>query len=113
MGFLIVIFWIFCACAAAGIANGKHRSVPGWFFLGLLFGPFAWIVAAMDPLDPKPTTDQIIAAYEAEQRSTAGRRLVIDQAAPAPGDRPISLPPGAVRQPRHAPQPPGPKRFDS
>lgn len=37
---------LFCAVASMAIATHKGRSGLGWFFLGLLFGPLAFIVAA-------------------------------------------------------------------
>ncbi len=104
MEILIFVFWLFCAFSAAGIANGKHRSFSGWFFLGLLFGPFAWIVAALPPLARKPSTDEIVAAYENEQRAAAAR-FAANRAADH-HDRPILLPPGAVRPPPRRSGPP-------
>ncbi len=43
----IIITWLFCAIVSASIAANKGRSGFGWFCLGLLFGPFAFIVAAL------------------------------------------------------------------
>jgi hypothetical protein len=45
----IVLIWILFGGAAAAIANGKQRSGWGWFFLGVLFGPFALIVIVFLP----------------------------------------------------------------
>ena len=46
-----VFFWfIFVPCVAATLARAKGRLAVGWAFLGLLFGPFAWIVTALPPL---------------------------------------------------------------
>lgn len=42
-----VIIWIFCAIISAVIASNKGRSGPGWFFLGLIIGPFAFAVALL------------------------------------------------------------------
>ncbi len=49
MGILLV--WAFCAFIAAAIAGNKGRSRPGWFLLGLLFGPFSWVVALLPPAE--------------------------------------------------------------
>jgi len=49
----LLAFWVFSACVAAVLARGKNRSAAGWFLLGLVFGPFAWIVAALPtPAEP-------------------------------------------------------------
>jgi hypothetical protein len=50
----MLILWGFFAIIAAVLASKKNRSGFGWFLLGVLFGPFAWIVAAFPPLPPKP-----------------------------------------------------------
>jgi hypothetical protein len=46
---LIVLIWILFGIAAAAVASGKQRSGLGWFFLGVLFGPFALFVIAFLP----------------------------------------------------------------
>ncbi len=52
---LVIFFWcIFVPCVAATLAQAKGRLAVGWAFLGLLFGPFAWIVTALPPLPPLP-----------------------------------------------------------
>lgn len=38
---------LFCAIASMVIATDKGRSGIMWFFLGMLFGPLAFIVAAL------------------------------------------------------------------
>jgi DNA-directed RNA polymerase subunit RPC12/RpoP len=43
----LVIIWIFCAIVSAIIASNKGRSGVGWFFLGLLLGPFGFAVALL------------------------------------------------------------------
>jgi uncharacterized oligopeptide transporter (OPT) family protein len=48
---LLLIFWALCGIAAAMIASSKSRSVGGWFFGGLLFGPLGvLIVACLSPI---------------------------------------------------------------
>lgn len=44
MGYFV--FWLLCGVASAVIASDKGRSGVAWFFLGVLFGPFALVVAA-------------------------------------------------------------------
>ena len=46
---LILIVWILCAIFSAVIASAKGRNAPGWFFLDLVFGPFAFIAVAAMP----------------------------------------------------------------
>jgi len=57
----IVIFWIFCAIISAVIASNKGRSGVGWFFLGLLFGPFGFVVAILPaiPKEPQPAKPSV------------------------------------------------------
>ncbi|EHJ49507.1 hypothetical protein DFW101_3511 [Solidesulfovibrio carbinoliphilus subsp. oakridgensis] len=45
MGYFLVA--ICCGIASAMIASSKGRSAGGWFFLGLLLGPFGVIFAAI------------------------------------------------------------------
>lgn len=37
--------WLLCGIAAAMVASSKGRSAGGWFFLGLILGPFGLIFA--------------------------------------------------------------------
>lgn len=95
MWLILIPFWLFCAFAAAGIAKGKRRSVDGWFIAGLLFGPFAWIVAALPPLPAKASTADLIARHRRQQAQQAAK----DRALVVPGRK------------ASAPAAPGPKRF--
>ena len=48
---LLLLYGAFlCAIFSAILARQKNRDVLGWFFCGLLFGPFGLLVAAMPPL---------------------------------------------------------------
>jgi len=47
----IVLLWLLFGVFSAMIASGKNRSTAGWFFVGILFGPFGLLVAAMPKLD--------------------------------------------------------------
>lgn len=40
-----VIIWVLCGFAAAMVASSKGRSGIGWFFMGLIFGPFGILFA--------------------------------------------------------------------
>jgi hypothetical protein len=50
----ILAVWLICGIAAACVASSKRRSGLGWFALGLLFGPFAFLtVGFMAPKEIK------------------------------------------------------------
>jgi len=44
---LIVIIWILCGIGAAVIAKSRGANSGSWFFIGLLFGPFGILYAAI------------------------------------------------------------------
>jgi hypothetical protein len=46
-----LIFWLLCAVFASAIAGAKNRGTGNWFVVGLLFGPFALLVAALPKLE--------------------------------------------------------------
>jgi len=52
---LFLILWLFCAIVSAIIAANKGRSGVGWFFLGLLIGPFAFAVALLPAVQKQGT----------------------------------------------------------
>ncbi len=43
----LIIIWLLFGLAAGMIAGGKGRSSGGFFLLGLLFGPFGLLAAAV------------------------------------------------------------------
>lgn len=43
----LVLIWCLFGIVAAVIANTKGRSGCGWFLLGMLFGPFALVIALL------------------------------------------------------------------
>lgn len=45
MGYLLVV--ICCGIASAMVASSKGRDTVGWFFLGLILGPFGLIFALL------------------------------------------------------------------
>lgn len=49
--FGMMAFWFCFAAISAVMASTKNRSAVGWFLLGLLLGPFAFIVAAFPRLE--------------------------------------------------------------
>lgn len=51
------IIWLSFGIVAAIIASSKGRSVGGWFFLGMLFGPFSLVVGFL-PSMPSVTEDR-------------------------------------------------------
>ena len=42
--------WFLCAIFSAILASYKNRSSVGWFFVGLIFGPFGLLVIAFPKL---------------------------------------------------------------
>ena len=48
-----ILIWIFCGIVCSMIAKGKGRSGCAWFALGILFGPFAFVVAALPQKNKK------------------------------------------------------------
>jgi len=44
---MFLIIWLCCGIAAAMVASSKGRSTGGWFFLGILLGPFGLIFALL------------------------------------------------------------------
>jgi len=53
--YLVII--IFCGIICSVIAKNKHRSVGGWFLLGMLFGMLSVILVLVLPT--KPTEDKL------------------------------------------------------
>lgn len=51
------IIWALFAVFSAAIAGSKNRSVVIWFLLGVLFGPFALLVAFMPKLEDADVAD--------------------------------------------------------
>lgn len=45
----ILTIWLLCGVVAAVVATSKGRSGCGWFILGVLLGPFGFILALVVP----------------------------------------------------------------
>ena len=69
----IVILWALFAIFSAILANSKNRSAFGWGAVGLFFGPFGLLVAALPAL-PDPLMQM------AEQAQMARQAQVVQQA---------------------------------
>lgn len=54
------LFSLLCGVFAAILANSKNRNALGWFFAGVLFGPFGLLVGLMPELAPTPAKQAII-----------------------------------------------------
>jgi hypothetical protein len=52
MDLLAVGFWLLCALLTAGAALERRGNVIGYFVAGLIFGPFALLVAVVSPRPP-------------------------------------------------------------
>jgi hypothetical protein len=79
---IAIVFWLLCAIFSAILAWHKNRSAVGWFFVGLLFGPFGLLVALFPNLTaatfPIPTQDDFeerwatLTEYDAAARAAVG-----------------------------------------
>ena len=49
LGVLIILLWLALASLTSSVATGRGRPRGLWFFLGLLLGPLALLVAAVAP----------------------------------------------------------------
>lgn len=47
VGLLLLMLWVFMGLISAAIGRSKGGSAFGWLILGLLFGPLAWLFAAV------------------------------------------------------------------
>jgi hypothetical protein len=50
---VILLIWVGMGLVAALIGRSKGGSGIGWFLLGVLFGPIAWLFAALKSTDKK------------------------------------------------------------
>jgi hypothetical protein len=41
---IAIVIWLICGIGAAMVASSKGRDTCGWFFIGVLIGPFALLV---------------------------------------------------------------------
>ena len=58
---MVIIFVLYClgiviAYLTADTAQRRGRSVKAWMWLGLIFGPFAWLTVALLPSIQKEET---------------------------------------------------------
>jgi len=57
----VVFFWLLFGIFVGSIAYLKYRNRLGWFFAGLIFGPFALIIIlCLPPMKKCPDCAQII-----------------------------------------------------
>lgn len=50
----LIILWLLFAAFSSVIAGSKNRSSMVWFVIGLFFGPFGLLVAALPKIDEVP-----------------------------------------------------------
>ena len=75
----VIVFWVLCAIFSAMLANGKGRDGAGWFFVGLFFGPFGLLVAALPPLEAKSESGE-----DSSLSSVESGDMLADTAADSP-----------------------------
>jgi cytochrome bd-type quinol oxidase subunit 2 len=56
MMFILYFLGIVIAYLTAVTAQRRHGSVKAWMWLGLIFGPFAWLTVALLPSIRKERT---------------------------------------------------------
>jgi hypothetical protein len=54
--FVVWVLSIATACLTVQTAERRGRSVEAWMWLGILFGPFAWLTVALLPSIRKERT---------------------------------------------------------
>jgi hypothetical protein len=54
--FVVWVLSIVTACLTVQTAERRGRSVEAWMWLGILFGPFAWLTVALLPSIRKERT---------------------------------------------------------
>lgn len=56
-----LVIWAVCAALAALVATSKGRSGVGWFLIGLLLGPFAFLLSlGVSPRGGGPRPDATV-----------------------------------------------------
>ena len=94
---LALVFWLLCGVFSAVLAVSRGRSAA-WFLVGLLFGPFGLLVAAMPRMDQKADDEKqpvigdaghgpkrLKSAYERQQevlREVVGEPVEVDDVPP-------------------------------
>ena len=58
----ILIIWILFGVVAAVVATNKGRSGCGWFLLGVLFGPFGFILSLVVPKNQHAVEQEAVAS---------------------------------------------------
>lgn len=76
MEFAIPLIWILFGAFSAVIASSRNRSAIGWFFVGVLAGPFGLLVAVLPRLEPSGTSSA--AGEESTTERTANVAMLAD-----------------------------------
>lgn len=79
----LVFIWLLFGIFSALLASYKNRNAIGWFFVGLIFGPFGLLVAAFPKIDgpgqktPQAETDMIRLIKNGKSAANIGSYLDI------------------------------------
>ena len=63
-----LLLWLLCGIVAAVIARFKQRSGCGYFLLGMIAGPLAFVVLAMPTYQVRLVTEEDVAARPPDDR---------------------------------------------
>ena len=93
---VVVLYWILCGIASAGIAKSRNNGeVALWFFLGIFFGPLGLIATAVGakerPREAPPPNPRVISqTQEAARRSELARSAPRSHGPMRPGESEIA-----------------------
>ncbi len=57
---VLIIIWLLFGIISAVVASNKGRSGCGWFFIGVLLGPFGFILALVMPKEEKNVKKDVV-----------------------------------------------------